>query len=201
LKFDTLIPAWTPSFTYTDTAAATLTSSSTPSSTATGDTLTPSQTFIFSFTPSDTSTQTAAPTSTPVPSGCTLTYNGAFEQQLIVLINNERASAGLGPLTENGALENSAGLHSEDMAVNNFMSHTGSDGSSFWDRAVRAGYTGRWGGEIIYGGSGSSSPEMAVAWWMNDQPHKDMILGDLNDFGAGYAHCFGGYFMVDFGHR
>lgn len=138
---------------------------------------------------------------TPVPSGCTLTYNGAFESQLYILINNERANAGLGPLTPNGPLEISSGLHSEDMAINNFMSHTGSDGSTFWERAVRAGYTGRWGGEIIYGGSGNASPETAVTWWMNDAPHRDMILGDLNDFGAGYAHCYGGYFTVDFGHR
>jgi uncharacterized protein YkwD len=140
-------------------------------------------------------------TRTKTPSGCTLTYNGAYEQQLITLINNERATAGLAPLTANGALETSAGLHSEDMAVNHFMSHTGSDGSTFWERAVRAGYTGRWGGEIIYGGGGNSSPQTAVTWWMNDEPHRAMILGDLDDFGAGYATCSGGYFTVDFGHR
>ena len=116
------------------------------------------------------------------------------------LINNERAKADLAPLTVNGALENSAGLHSDDMAVNHFMSHTGSDGSTFWERAIQAGYTGHWGGEIIYGG-GNSSPEQAVAWWMTDGPHRDMILGDLDDFGAGYAYCSGGYFTVDFGHR
>jgi len=158
----------------------------------------------FTSTPSATATilvppvPTATPRLTPVPSGCTLTHNGAFEQQLYVLINNERANVGLAPLTINGALEISAGLHSDDMAVNHFMSHTGSDGSTFWERAVRAGYTGRWGGEIIMGGR---SPEAAVDWWMNDAPHRDMILGDLNDFGAGYAYCSGNYFTVDFGHR
>jgi uncharacterized protein YkwD len=117
---------------------------------------------------------------------------------LYVLINNERANVFLAPLTANNALEISAGLHSDDMAVNHFMSHIGSDGSTFWERAVRAGYTGHWGGEIIMGGR---SPEAAVAWWMNDAPHRDMILGDLNDFGAGYAYCSGNYFTVDFGHR
>jgi uncharacterized protein YkwD len=149
-------------------------------------------------TPTATSTPTPTWTLTPVPTGCTLTHNSAFEQQLYVLINNERANVGLAPLTENGALEISAGLHSDDMAVNHFMSHTGSDGSTFWQRAVRAGYTGRWGGEIIMGGS---SPEAAVAWWMSDAPHRDMILGALDDFGAGYAHCSSNYFTVDFGHR
>ena len=163
------------------------------------------QTPIPSFTSTPTSTATilvppeptATPTLTPV-SGCTLTHNGAFEQQLYVLINNERANVGLAPLTANDALEISAGLHSDDMAVNHFMSHIGSDGSTFWERAIRAGYTGHWGGEIIMGGS---SPEAAVTWWMNDASHRAMILGDLNDFGAGYAHCSGNYFTVDFGHR
>jgi uncharacterized protein YkwD len=149
-------------------------------------------------TPTATYTPTPTPTLTPVPSGCTLTHNGAFEQQLYDLINNERANARLEPLSIDGALEISAGIHSDDMAVNHFMDHTGSDGSTFWQRAVRAGYTGRWGGEIIMGGS---SPQSAVTWWMNDAPHREMILGDLDDFGAGYAHCSGNDFTVDFGHR
>jgi uncharacterized protein YkwD len=114
------------------------------------------------------------------------------------LINNERANVGLGPLTVNYPLETSSGIHSDDMAVNHFMSHTGSDGSTFWQRALSAGYTGHWGGEIIMGGD---SPEAAVAWWMSDGPHRDMILGDLNDFGAGFSHCSSNYFTVDFGHR
>ena len=149
-------------------------------------------------TPTPTATPTPTPTSTPNPSGCTLTYNGAFEQQLYSLINDERAKAGLEPLTPNGPLEVSAGLHSEDMAVNHFIDHTGSDGSTFWERAQRAGYTGRWGGEIIMM---AASPEAAMDWWMNDAPHRAMILGDLDDFGAGYAHCSDSYYTVDFGHR
>jgi len=117
---------------------------------------------------------------------------------LYVLINNERAKVGLKPLVVNYPLEISSGEHSDDMAINHFMDHTGSDGSTFWIRAQRAGYTGHWGGEIIMGGS---SPQAAVDWWMSDAPHKAMILGDLNDFGAGYSHCSSNYFTVDFGHR
>jgi uncharacterized protein YkwD len=125
---------------------------------------------------------------------------------VIVLINNERMQAGLVPLTENAALDSSARTHSIDMALHDFISHTGSDGSSYWDREVRAGYPGRWGGEIIYAGSGSyNSPDQAVTWWMNDPPHKAIILADYNDLGAGYAYCpsdmYGGFFTADFGHR
>jgi uncharacterized protein YkwD len=36
---------------------------------------------------------------------------------------------------------------------------------------------------------------------MNDEPHRAMILGDLDEFGAGYATYSDGNFTVDFGHR
>lgn len=139
--------------------------------------------------------------------------NSSFEAQLLVLINNERAKAvpPLPPLQENSALDASAHAHSLDMAVNNYMAHTGLDGSTYWDRELRAGYTGRWGGEIIYAGSGAyNNPASAVTWWMNDPPHRALIMdtetwADYADFGAGYAYCstssYGGYFTVDFGHR
>jgi uncharacterized protein YkwD len=151
--------------------------------------------FVMKMT---TPPSTPTPTSTPVPSGCILTHNFAYEEQLYELINNKRAEYGLKLLTINYPLETSSGIHSDDMAINHFMSHTGSDGSTFWQRAVKAGYTGHWGGEIIMGGS---SPQAAVDWWMNDAPHRAMILGDLDDFGAGFSHCSSNYFTVDFGHR
>jgi len=130
-----------------------------------------------------------------------LSHYGAYEQQLYVLINNERASAGLAALTPNNPLETSAGGHSDDMALHNFISHTGSDGSTFWQRAQAAGYDGSWGAEIIML---ANSPQAAMDWWMNDAPHRDAILGNFQDFGAGYAFCSGkasGYYTVDFGHR
>jgi uncharacterized protein YkwD len=133
-------------------------------------------------------------------------HNGAFETQVLALINNQRSLAGLGALTDSYPLENSAGIQSDDQATHNFLSHTGSDGSTYWQREVAAGYTGSWGGEIIYAGLGASNnPQSAVTWWMNDAPHKAIILADYNDFGAGYAYCptgtYGGFFTVDFGHK
>ena len=125
---------------------------------------------------------------------------------MVSLLNNERAIVGLSPLVENYSREISAGIHSLDMSVNNFLSHTGSDGSSYWTREESAGYNGLWGGEIIYSGSGVyNSPESAVRWWMNDPPHRAIILADYNDIGTGYVYCstssYGGFFTADFGHR
>jgi uncharacterized protein YkwD len=92
-------------------------------------------------------------------------------------------------LNVNASLMSSARRHSTDMAVNNFVSHTGSDGSTAWQRMQWAGYVGRWGGENIYGGS-NTSPEQAFTWWMNSTAHRDNILGIYyRDVGVGYAYC------------
>jgi uncharacterized protein YkwD len=148
---------------------------------------------------------TATSTKTPDLSGCSIQHDGNIEIQLLLLVNTERAKAGLVQLVANSPLEISAGWQSDDMAIHTFLSHTGSDGSSFWDRAVRAGYTGHYGGEIIYYGWGpNTTADTALTWWMNSSPHRAMILGDLNDFGAGYAYCPANqyhYYTVDFGHR
>ncbi len=142
---------------------------------------------------------TPVPTPTPGPLGCYVTHNGAFEEQLYELINNIRDDYGLDPLVVNYNLENAAGAHNDEMAENGYLNHTGLDGRTYWERAVDAGYTGRWGGEIIL--YGRSTPAGAIDWWMNSTAHRAMILSDSDDFGAGYAYCLNHYYTVDFGHR
>lgn len=105
----------------------------------------------------------------------------------------------------NGALTNSARGHSIDMVTHNLTQHNGSDGSTPQQRMKAAGYGGSWWGEIIYWGGGSyGTPAQAVTWWMNDPPHKDVILGThYTDFGVGYVSCssfaYKGFYTVDFG--
>jgi uncharacterized protein YkwD len=183
--------------------------SATPTETLTGsETATPTQT----FTPPPTITPTATPaptaTSTPLPTaiptagptttGCA-TFNFDWEGQVAVLINAERAKYWKDALVLDSRLTSSARAHSIDMVVNKFMSHTGSDGSTPQQREQRAGYYGRYWGEIIGGGT----PTIAVTWWMNEPGHRDMVLGTdwpYVDYGVGYAYCPGqGWFTVDFG--
>lgn len=71
---------------------------------------------------------------------------------VIVLTNLQRANYGLPPLTANAALTAAALAHSNDMATNNFFSHTGSDGSSPGQRISRAGYSYYTYGENIAAG-------------------------------------------------
>ena len=68
------------------------------------------------------------------------------EQLMLMLINEERAAAGLDPLRFNGDLNEAAEDHSDWMLESDVFSHTGEDGSSVRDRAVEAGYTlaGNW---------------------------------------------------------
>jgi uncharacterized protein YkwD len=132
---------------------------------------------------------------------CNYTRNAGYVNQVAALINFERASAGLPALAVNAQLEALAQSHAADMACNNMISHTGSDGSSAYSRALGSGYAGAFSEEIIYGGGG---PEAAISWWMSDQIHRDAILKQkTTEMGAGYAYLsngsYGDFIVVEFG--
>ena len=82
-------------------------------------------------------------------------------------MNQERGKVGCSPLAMNTALNKAALGHSEDMARNDFFDHTGSDGSSPWERMTRAGYQFSEAGENI--AAGYTSPEDVMDGWMGSQ--------------------------------
>ena len=141
---------------------------------------------------------------TPLPTvniSCYYSTNAGFVRQIQNLINNARAEAGVPALTINTQLTEAARGHSADMACNNFLSHTGSNGSSAYTRILASGYAPSYSEEIIYGGGG---PEAAFGWWINDQLHHDVILNpSATEMGIGYAYTatsnYGDYYTVDFG--
>ncbi len=131
---------------------------------------------------------------------CQYNENAAYISQIVSLINNARAEAGLPALTVNSQLTIAAQGHAVDMACHSLLSHTGSDGSSVHARIVAAGYSPSRSEEIIYAGG---DPQTAFNWWMNDPPHRAAILNPQSvDMGVGYAYVetsqYGGYFTVDF---
>ena len=134
-------------------------------------------------------------------SNCNYSPNAGYVNQIASLINAERTNAGLHTLTVNAQLAAAAQGHSADMACNNFLSHTGSDGSYINDRLSRAGYPINAGfSEIIAIGT----PQDAMNQWQSDQPHWDIVLnGGITEIGVGYAYYssseYGGYITVDFG--
>jgi len=67
---------------------------------------------------------------TPIQSGnCLHSQNANYVNEIITLINTERANVGLQTLTASTQIAAFAQRHAEDRAFNNFLSHDGSDGS------------------------------------------------------------------------
>jgi uncharacterized protein YkwD len=119
-------------------------------------------------------------------------------QQVLDITNSERARAGLSPLRLHSQLNAAAQAHSNDMARNNFLSHTGSDGSSPFDRMKRHGYTVGWAAENV--ASGHSSPQDVMRGWMNSSGHRTNILNPrYRDIGIGYARGNQPYWTQVFG--
>jgi uncharacterized protein YkwD len=146
-------------------------------------------------------TQASNTTASGSKANCNYSENAGYVSQIVSLINSERSKAGLGTLTVNSQLTAAAQGHSADMACNNFLSHTGSNGSYINDRLSSAGYSLNNGfSEIIAIGT----PQDAMSQWQADQPHWDVVLnGGSTEIGVGYAYSstsdYGGYITVDFG--
>lgn len=69
--------------------------------------------------------------------------------------------------------------------ANNTLTHTGSDGSSFSQRASAAGYTGFAANENA--GKGYSTPASVVQGWMNSDGHCANVMNpNINRVGVGY---------------
>lgn len=132
-------------------------------------------------------------------SNCGYSENAGYVSELISLINQARANAGIFPLTVNAQLTQAAQGHSVDMACNNFLGHFSSDGSGWWVRASRVGYPSPSVAEILAIGT----PQDAMNQWRSDPGHWDFVMSANKEFGVGYAYYpqsdYGGYFTVDFG--
>ena len=140
---------------------------------------------------------------TPIVSkigNCSYTTNDGYVQTLIGLINQARTDVGRAALTVNQQLMNAAQGHSLDMACNNFLNHSGSDGSWIGDRLLQAGYPNLYYLEIIAIGL----PQDAMNQWRVDKDHWDAVLNSrVTEIGVGYVFskfsAYGGYWTVDMG--
>ncbi len=136
---------------------------------------------------------------------CVSQSNSDFLTQLVTLINAQRASNGLPAVTPSDQLSTAAQNHSEDMACNNFLQHSGWNGSTPESRVAAAGYTASIVQENIYAQPPQygGDAQAAVTWWMSDPIHQAAILdAQVTQIGVGYATYarsdLVGYFTVDF---
>lgn len=127
-----------------------------------------------------------------------------FESEVIELVNIERGARNLHALSYSEELTIAARLHSQDMAAQNYFSHTSLDGRKFSERITAAGYEYRTCGENI--AAGQSTPTAVVDSWMHSDGHRANILNpDYCDIGVGYAAAdtadYPHYWTQDFGRR
>ena len=131
---------------------------------------------------------------------CTYITNDGYVQQLIELINQARADVGRAALTVSPQLMKAAQAHSLDMACNDFLRHSSSDGSWIGDRLVDAGYPNSYYLEVIAIGLAQD----AMNQWRADPTHWEAVINSrVRDIGVGYVYnkfsSYGGYWTVDMG--
>ncbi len=142
----------------------------------------------------------AASTSVPSPGGSSDTGAtlDAFEAQVRDLINAFRAENGKKALTDKPALNTAADEHSQDMARNDFFSHTGSDGARVGARVSEEGYKWRAVGENI--AAGQSTPQKVFDAWKASDGHRANMLGNWDDIGVGYEYLANDAGSVNYHH-
>lgn len=137
------------------------------------------------------------------PALAATSLNG-YENQLLALINKERAKRGLAQLRVNTRLVASARAHSADMGAQKYFGHDSPSGESWGSRIIRHGYTNQgckyWkAGENIAWGKGLySSPVCVVDAWMKSTMHRTVILTKVfRDIGVGAVKTDGGFDNLD----
>ena len=135
-------------------------------------------------------------TSSTVPKDTGKEDSASFEQQVVTLVNQQRAANGLAPLTLNIQLSNAARAKSQDMHDNKYFSHTSPTYGSPFDMLKKFGISYRTAGENI--AMGYASPEAVVNGWMNSPGHRANILNaSFTQIGVGYV-ADGNYWTQEF---
>lgn len=123
---------------------------------------------------------------TPAPSNNNDTQNNSglsnYANQVLQLVNQERAKAGLSAFTTNSALTAAANKRAQETKQS--FSHTRPNGTSFSTVFKEFGISYRTSGENI--AYGQRSPQEVVNGWMNSAGHRANILnGNFNKIGIG----------------
>ena len=140
----------------------------------------PAPTSAPSPAPSPALTPAPAPASAPAPVSAAATCGlPDFQAALLARINQHRAAgascrtagsyAAAAPLLWNASLQQAAAGHSQDMAANNYFSHTSRDGRSMVDRVNATGYGWLTLGENI--AAGYPTVDSVIDGWMASDGH------------------------------
>ena len=110
----------------------------------------------------------------------------SMTSQVVSLVNSERAAQGIAALQNDSKLSEIAQQKAEDMAKNQFFSHTSPTYGSAFDMLKAAGYSYKTAGENI--AMGQKSAASVMDGWMHSSGHRANILHtSYEKIGVGYA--------------
>lgn len=109
-----------------------------------------------------------------------------IKRAVVTLVNQARRGNGLAELTLNEELSNVARTKSNDMAENNYFSHTSPTYGSPFDMMRQFGISYRTAGENI--AKGQTTAQQVFDSWMNSPGHRANILNSsFTQIGVGYT--------------
>lgn len=123
----------------------------------------------------------------------------SIEQQVVNLVNAERAKVGLKPLTSDWELARVARFKSEDMRDNRYLDHNSPIYGSPFQMMKSFGIHYGYAGENI--AAGQTTADSVMKAWMNSPGHKQNILSpNFTHIGVGYAKggSYGHYWTQQF---
>ncbi len=118
----------------------------------------------------------------------------AYRAQVLQLVNEERAKAGVTALAAGPDALNDAAQKRAEELVEEF-SHTRPNGTTCFSVLPEYGLNASYRGENI--AMGQYSPSEVMTSWMNSDGHKANILnGNYRSMGVGYVEADGTYYWV-----
>ena len=150
---------------------------------------------VLSPTTAPTTAPTAAPTQATADSSQDIVSqanalsaaNIAYYREILELVNNIRAEAGVSPLTLDTTLCQAATVRAIEMDNTGVFSHTRPDGTDCWSVFKLYGITYRTCGENI--AMGQRTPAQVVESWRNSPGHyANMVKAGFGKLGVGMSN-------------
>ena len=135
--------------------------------------------------PEEGTPETPAPEIPGTPDNDTSEDTGelSYAEQIVNLVNEERAKAGLSALTLDAEITAAANVRAKE--IKQSFSHTRPDGKNFSTALQEQGVTFRGSGENI--AWGQKTPEEVMNGWMNSDGHRANILNkNFKNIGIGH---------------
>lgn len=134
--------------------------------------------------------------------------SASWQEEMLQMVNKIRVANNAAPLKMCSSLELAAQRYSREMAQNDFLDHTGKDGSTMGDRLIRAGYlwksasSASYIGENIAAGQKSVS-EVVKAWKKSPGHFKNIVSKRFTHVGFGKSSSktskYGTFWVQNFG--